>query len=215
MALPMNFHTPAFTRMPWLAVAALAVSVLALLPLGFVLWVAVQSGWETVLALVFRPRVAELLINTVWLVGVTVPLATVLALALAWLTERSDLPGARTWAWLAAAPLAVPAFVHSYAWISVMPGLHGLGGAVLVSVRCRSTTNPRAPPDLRGPRRSHVDQEMLEVIHTLLEGWCSQIVGHHRARWGDQPGKQRSKQHSHSVDQPRWPTVDRACWTNP
>ena len=130
----MTFHPPAFTRMPWLAVAALAVSVLALLPLGFVLWVAVQSGWETVQALVFRPRVAELLINTIWLVGVTVPLATVLALALAWLTERSDLPGARTWAWLAAAPLAVPAFVHSYAWISVVPGLHGLGGAVLVSV---------------------------------------------------------------------------------
>lgn len=130
----MNIGLPAFTRMPWLAVAALAVSVLALLPLGFVLWVAVQSGWQTVLTLVFRPRVGELLINTVWLVGVTVPLATVLALALAWLTERSDLPGARTWAWLAAAPLAVPAFVHSYAWVTVVPGLHGLGGAVLVSV---------------------------------------------------------------------------------
>jgi len=130
----MNIGLPAFTRMPWLAVAALAVSVLALLPLGFVLWVALQSGWQTVLELVFRPRVGELLINTVWLVGVTVPLATMLALALAWLTERSDLPGARTWAWLAAAPLAVPAFVHSYAWVTVVPGLHGLGGAVLVSV---------------------------------------------------------------------------------
>ena len=62
MALPMNSGLPAFTRMPWMAAAALAVSVLALLPLGFVLWVAVQSGWQTVLTLVFRPRVAELLI---------------------------------------------------------------------------------------------------------------------------------------------------------
>ena len=57
-----------------------------------------------------------------------------LAVALAWLTERSDLPGARLWAWLAVAPLAVPAFVHSYAWVSLVPGLHGLSAGVLVSV---------------------------------------------------------------------------------
>ena len=57
-----------------------------------------------------------------------------LAVALAWLTERSDLPGARLWAWLAVAPLAVPAFVHSYAWVSLVPGLHGLLAGVLVSV---------------------------------------------------------------------------------
>ena len=60
--------------------------------------------------------------------------ATLLAVALAWLTERTDLPGARLWAWLAVAPLAVPAFVHSYAWVSLVPGLHGLSGGVLVSV---------------------------------------------------------------------------------
>jgi len=108
--------------------------VLALLPLGFVAWVAFQSGWDTVVALVFRPRVGELLINTALLVVLTVPLSIVLSLSLAWLTERSDLPGARWWSWLAAAPLAVPAFVHSYAWISVAPGMHGLWAAVLISL---------------------------------------------------------------------------------
>ena len=51
-----------------------------------------------------------------------------LAVALAWLTERTDLPGARLWAWLMVAPLAVPAFVQSYAWISSCRGLHGLPG---------------------------------------------------------------------------------------
>ncbi|APW44766.1 iron ABC transporter permease [Rhodoferax saidenbachensis] len=121
-------------RMSWVAIAALLVSLAALLPLGFVVWVGVQSGWETIAALVFRPRVGELLINTALLVAVTVPLCIALATALAWLTERSDLPGARHWAWLAAAPLAVPAFVHSYAWITVAPGLQGLWGAVMVSV---------------------------------------------------------------------------------
>jgi iron(III) transport system permease protein len=121
-------------RLPWVVVAAVSVSLVALLPLGFVLWVGVQTGWTTVSALVFRPRVGELLVNTGLLVLVTVPICTVLAVALAWLTERSNMPGARTWAWLAAAPLAVPAFVHSYAWISLVPWLHGLGAGVLVSV---------------------------------------------------------------------------------
>jgi iron(III) transport system permease protein len=114
-------------------VAAL-VSAFALLPLGFVATVAVQSGWPIVSALVFRPRVGELLANTALLTVCTVPICIVLAVAIAWLTERSTLPGARIFAWLAVAPLAVPAFVHSYAWVSVVPGIKGLGGGVLVSV---------------------------------------------------------------------------------
>ncbi len=118
----------------WIGIAALFVTLLAALPLGFVVWVAIDSGWDTVMRLVVRPRVGELLVNTALLMLVTVPLCTVLALALAWLTERSDMPGARTWSWLAAAPLAIPAYVHSYAWITVWPGLHGLGAGVLISV---------------------------------------------------------------------------------
>jgi len=118
----------------WVGSAALVVSALALLPLGFVVWVGIQTGWATASALIFRPRVGELLINTALLVALTVPLCAVLAIALAWLTERSDLPGARTWAWLLVAPLAVPAFVHSYAWMTVAPGLHGLPAGVMVSL---------------------------------------------------------------------------------
>ncbi|MBZ9678342.1 ABC transporter permease [Mesorhizobium sp. ES1-1] len=119
---------------PWIVLAALLVSLVALVPLAFIIWIAVQTGWETVSALVFRPRVGELLVNTVLLVLIAVPITIVLSVALAWLTERSDLPGARVWAWLCVAPLAIPAFVHSYAWITMVPGLHGLGAGVLVSV---------------------------------------------------------------------------------
>jgi iron(III) transport system permease protein len=118
----------------WVGAAAVLVSLLALLPLGFVLWVGFNTGWATASALIFRPRVGELLVNTGLLVLLTVPICVSLALALAWLTERSDLPGARTWAWIAVAPLAVPAFVHSYAWMTVAPAMHGLAGGVFVSV---------------------------------------------------------------------------------
>jgi iron(III) transport system permease protein len=73
-------------------------------------------------------------VNTLLLVLLTVPICVGLAAALAWLTERTDMPFARLWSWLAVAPLAVPAFVHSYAWVSLWPGIHGLGAGVLVSV---------------------------------------------------------------------------------
>jgi iron(III) transport system permease protein len=105
-----------------------------LLPIVFTGWMAAGSGWETIVTLVVRPRVGELLVNTLLLVGCAVPLCAVIATALAWLTERSDLPGARIWSGLIVAPLAVPAFVHGYAWITLFPAMHGLWGAVLVSV---------------------------------------------------------------------------------
>ncbi|MEP6565519.1 MAG: ABC transporter permease subunit, partial [Mesorhizobium sp.] len=120
--------------MSWIVLAAVLISLFSLLPLAFIIWIAVQTGWETVAVLVFRPRVGELLVNTVLLVALAVPIAIVLSVALAWLTERSDLPGARLWAWLCVAPLAIPAFVHSYAWITMVPGMHGLWAGVLVSV---------------------------------------------------------------------------------
>ena len=54
-----------------------AVALLALLPLGFVLWVTVETGWVEVRRLVWRPRVGELLAGTLLLV------ATVGAIAIA------------------------------------------------------------------------------------------------------------------------------------
>nr|WP_321271045.1 iron ABC transporter permease [uncultured Tolumonas sp.] len=118
----------------WLRSTATLVSLLSLLPLLFIALVTWQSGWNAIDQLIFRPRVAELLINTALLTVFTVPLCMILGVALAWLTERTDLPGRRLWSLLAIAPLAIPAFVHSYAWIGLFPGIHGLGAAVLLAV---------------------------------------------------------------------------------
>ena len=80
-----------------------------------------------------RPRVGELLVNTVALVVVTVPLCVVIGVAVAWLVERTDLPGRAFWRPLFVAPLAIPAFVNSYAWVGVIPSLHGLWAGVLIT----------------------------------------------------------------------------------
>ncbi|MFJ6158872.1 ABC transporter permease [Pseudarthrobacter sp. NPDC092184] len=117
------------------AVSALAVliALFSLVPLGYVAYMTVATGWDTAVELVFRPRVAELLLNTVLLMVCTVPLCLVLGVAGAWLVERTTLRGARIWAVLLAAPLAIPAFVNSYAWVSAIPSLGGLGSGVLIA----------------------------------------------------------------------------------
>lgn len=114
--------------------AAFAVTVVALTPLLFVFWATVETGWSDIVALVFRPRVGELLVNTVLLVAISAPLCTALAIGMAWLTVRTDMPGAYLFSWLNIAPLAIPAFVHGYAWVSIVPSMNGLGSATLLSV---------------------------------------------------------------------------------
>ena len=111
---------------------AAAVAALALLPLAHIAVAAVEVGWSGVAELVLRPRVAELLWNTVRLVAGTVVVCAVLGVGAAWLVERSALPGRRVWHVLLVAPLALPAFVTSSAWISLLPGLDTYGGALLV-----------------------------------------------------------------------------------
>ncbi|MGY4652148.1 ABC transporter permease [Mycobacterium sp. URHB0021] len=103
------------------------------IPLGYMLWGAVSVGWTRAYDLVVRPRVAELLVNTVALVVVTVPLCVGIGVAVAFLVERTDLPGRTLWRPLFVAPLAIPAFVNSYAWVGVIPSLNGLLAGVLVT----------------------------------------------------------------------------------
>jgi iron(III) transport system permease protein len=104
-----------------------------LIPLGYVAWAAISIGWTRAYELVVRPRVGELLFNTVALVVITVPLCAVIGVGVAWLVERTDLPARGFWRPLFVAPLAVPAFVNSYAWVGVIPSLHGLWAGVLVT----------------------------------------------------------------------------------
>lgn len=116
-----------------LGVLAAATALLSLLPLGYVITATAETGWSAALELVFRPRVGELLVNTLLLVLCTVPLCVVLGVGGAWLVERTRLRGARWWSLALAAPLAIPAFVNSYGWVSVIPSLGGLHAGVLIA----------------------------------------------------------------------------------
>jgi iron(III) transport system permease protein len=115
------------------SILAVLIALFSLVPLGYVVYMTAATGWDTAVELIFRPRVGELLLNTVLLVVFTVPLSIVLGVGGAWLVERTKLRGHKIWAVLLAAPLAIPAFVNSYAWVSAVPSLAGLGSGVLIA----------------------------------------------------------------------------------
>lgn len=107
-------------------------ALLALVPLGYVATYVVALGPADLWELLARPRIGELLRNTVVLSLACMGATVVLGTALAVLVERTDLPGRRLWHGMLVAPLAVPAFVNGYAWVSLDRSIHGFGGAFLV-----------------------------------------------------------------------------------
>ena len=116
----------------WLLLPVLILVGLSLLPLLYVGTKAWQAGWSEALHLLWRPYVFGLMRNTLLLmVGVTVTCALI-GLSLAWLLERSNLPGRRLWGVILCLPFAVPAFVSSFTWVSLSASFEGLGGAILV-----------------------------------------------------------------------------------
>ncbi|WP_218146217.1 ABC transporter permease [Geodermatophilus ruber] len=128
----MRARRPGLRRTPVTLLLAAAVAALALLPLGYIAVSTAGLGWSGIRELVLRPRVGELLWNTARLAGGTVVLCAVLGVGAAWLVERTSVPGRRVWHVLLVAPLAVPAFVNSFAWISLLPGVDTYAGALLV-----------------------------------------------------------------------------------
>ncbi|MGH7040670.1 MAG: ABC transporter permease [Acetobacteraceae bacterium] len=107
---------------------------LVLLPIAVTLADAATAGAAQIAALLWRPLVGTLLVNTVSLTVAAATCCVVLGTGAAFLIERTDLPGRALWAVLVTAPLAVPAFVASYAWVSINPVFEGFGGALLVTV---------------------------------------------------------------------------------
>ncbi|WP_208544005.1 ABC transporter permease [Nocardioides seonyuensis] len=107
-------------------------ALLALIPLGYVVTYTAIIGPVDLWHLVVRPRILELLGNTVSIALACMGACAVLGVGLAALVERTDLPGKRVWHGLLVAPLAIPAFVNGYAWVSLDRSVHGFWGAFLV-----------------------------------------------------------------------------------
>jgi iron(III) transport system permease protein len=129
---------------------ALLVGAGAALPLAYLLVRASEVGWRQAIEIATSPRALQLLVDTCLLAAAVTITAVVVAVPLAWLTVRTDLPARRFWVVATALPLAVPTYVGGYVFISAfgprgllqgaleplgvdrLPSIYGFRGAWLV-----------------------------------------------------------------------------------
>lgn len=152
-AVALRRRGSALTRLDGTSLVLIAVSavvaLMAVLPVVYLVVRALGADVET-LALLARPRTAELLASSLMLALGTATGALLIGLPLAWLTARTDLPGARVWTILTVAPLAIPSYVLAFAVIAAfgprgalqgllqplgigpIPSVYGTAGALAV-----------------------------------------------------------------------------------
>jgi iron(III) transport system permease protein len=112
-------------------VAVVAV-LLSLIPFGYLLVRVFGAGFDSFVESIERTRTLELLANSV-LLAIAVSLSAMLiGTAQAWIAVRSNLPGRKVFAILAALPLAIPSYVAAYSWVAVIPGFSGFFAAWLL-----------------------------------------------------------------------------------
>jgi iron(III) transport system permease protein len=100
-----------------LAVPAVAVALLMLLPLAYLIVRALGAGIDA-LHLAFSFRTFQLLLQTSALAATVTLAAVAIGLPVAWLTARTDLPGRGVLGILLVLPLVVPSYVGALAYIA-------------------------------------------------------------------------------------------------
>jgi iron(III) transport system permease protein len=98
--------------------AAVVVAVAIALPLVYLVVRALGIGGSEFWALVSRPRNIAVFVNTGVMAATVTLFSTVIAVPLAFLTVRTDLPGRGFWLVVTTLPLAVPSYVGSFALIA-------------------------------------------------------------------------------------------------
>ena len=111
---------------------AVVAVLLSLIPFGYLLVRVFGAGFDSFVESIERTRTLELLANSV-LLAIAVSLSAMLiGTAQAWIAVRSNLPGRKVFAVLAALPLAIPSYVAAYSWVAVIPGFSGFFAAWLL-----------------------------------------------------------------------------------
>ena len=118
-------------------VSALFLGAAMLLPLAYVILRTLGAGAEA-WDLLFRVRVLETLGRTALLALAVTGASTALAVPLAWLTIRTDLPFRRLWSVVTALPLVIPSYVGAFvvivALVPRLPEIYGFPGVTLTLV---------------------------------------------------------------------------------
>ena len=126
---------------------ALLVGLAMLLPLVYLVIRSTGASAEA-WALLWRPQTAATLGRTALLVVTVTASSVVIAVPIAWLTVRTDLPLRRLWSVLTMLPLVIPSFVGAFLFVSAL----GPEGPPATAVG-RTVRRGSAAGDLRAARR--------------------------------------------------------------
>jgi iron(III) transport system permease protein len=83
------------------------------LPLVYLVVRAISAG-ESAWSLLLRDRTLQVFIRTILLAGTTTLISVLVAIPLAWLTVRTDLPLRRFWSVITALPLVIPTYIGGF-----------------------------------------------------------------------------------------------------
>ena len=103
-----------------IAIPAVVTGVLVAVPLVYVFVRALERGVNNYLRILGSADAWGLLLNTLSLVAAVVAVSLLMALPMAWLVTRTDLPAKRFWTMLGAAPLLFPSYISAFAVVSVL-----------------------------------------------------------------------------------------------
>jgi len=127
----------------------LAIGLASALP-ALYLVIVVAGDWSVALDAILTDRTLAVVTRSIGLTAAVTASAIAIAVPLAWLTVRSDLPGRRAWATLATLPLVIPSYIGAYLFVSALgprgalqdllaplgvrelPSIYGFAGAWLV-----------------------------------------------------------------------------------
>ncbi|MCK8816443.1 iron ABC transporter permease [Natroniella sulfidigena] len=113
-----------FVAPPFILIPVIIIALAMALPLLYLIvrvW-----GVDDFLSLLLREQTITVLLNTLALAGSVTLSTIIIALPLAWLTVRTDLPGRKIWSILTMVPLVIPSLVGGFAFVSAF----GYGGIV-------------------------------------------------------------------------------------
>jgi iron(III) transport system permease protein len=108
---------------------AVLVALFALLPLLYLVVRTFDAGanaWQTL----FRGKTLDIVLNTMLLAGAVALSTVAIAVPLAWLTSRTDLPGRAFWGATAALPLVIPSYIGALVIVAAF-GPRGMVQAAL------------------------------------------------------------------------------------
>jgi iron(III) transport system permease protein len=133
-----------------LTLLAGGIAAAVVLPLAWLVVTALGIEPGAALETMVRPRTLQVVVNSVVMVGLVTAASVAIAVPLAYLTVRTDLPFSRFWTVAVSMPLVIPSYIGAFAFVSVfgprgelqsllvpfgvesLPAIYGLQGTVLV-----------------------------------------------------------------------------------